>query len=73
MELKPVKSSNIAALGHDASSLDLHIQFSDGARYVYEGVPAETHAEMLKSKSVGGFFAKSIRQQFKGRRLPVGE
>lgn len=64
--LAAVKSSQIHAIGHDAATNTLRVQFknrdgSPGSRYDYPGVPAETHADMLKAESIGKFFGKYIK------------
>lgn len=63
MELKPVKSSNIAEIGHEGTTL--HVRFRGGNKtYVYEGVPADVHAELMASESVGRHFAQVIKGRY---------
>jgi len=61
IEMKPVESSNIAAVGHDAARKVMRIQFSNGGLYDYHNVSAEQHQALLKAKSVGGHFHKHFR------------
>ena len=53
MQLTPVTSSNIKAIGHDPEANELHVEFGDGSRWIYAGVDAFRHADMMKAESVG--------------------
>lgn len=55
-----VKSSNVGAIGYDAATKTLAVQFISGATYHYAGVSPELHAELGKAKSVGAFVASRI-------------
>lgn len=61
-----VKSSNIAKVGWDGN---LHVVFKDGSAYRYENVPVGLYDEMLKSESIGRFFVKNIKPNFKCEKL----
>lgn len=68
MELIPVISSNIKAIGfqeHNHEEADdyydkLFIQFSHGKIYSYLGVSKETFNKFLESESKGSFFYQKI-------------
>ncbi|WP_052476315.1 KTSC domain-containing protein [Cohnella kolymensis] len=65
MQLTPVVSSNIAAVGYNNFQNILIIQFlGKTTTYSYYGVPVETYEEMMASKSVGSFYAKNIKGRF---------
>jgi hypothetical protein len=64
-----VKSSNIAAIGHDPGTNTLHVQFSNGSTYAYDSVSPEDHAAFVSAESAGSHFAKNIRPKFEGRKL----
>lgn len=65
MELTPVVSSNIAAVGYDVINNILHIQFKGKETvYAYQGVPAEEHAAMIVSDSIGSFYARNIKKVY---------
>ncbi|MDF2650541.1 MAG: hypothetical protein K0Q73_6346 [Paenibacillus sp.] len=67
MEFTPVLSSNIAAVGYDAIQNVLHIQFiGKETTYQYHGVPVETFDEMMAAPSVGSYYAKNIKKNYKG-------
>ena len=61
MELKPVKSSNIAAIGYDSMDKKLVVKFHNGSVYEYEPVQPETHLALINADSIGGYFAKNIK------------
>lgn len=64
--LTPVKSSNVAAIAHRGDRL--FVKFNGGnAVYEYEGVSAQIHEDMLKSDSIGRFFAHNVKGKFKHR------
>lgn len=69
MQRQPVRSSNIAAVGYDASQRLLEIAFHNGRVYQYPGVPASVHANLLRAASVGRYFDTFIKRAFPGRRV----
>jgi hypothetical protein len=70
MELKPVKSSNIEAVGFDEETQELHVQFKGGTVYAYDSVPSEIHQELLGDGiEIGGRFHKLIRDKYKTKKL----
>lgn len=58
-----VKSSNIKTIGHEGDKL--HVEFTNGKVFEYEGVSTEQYGELMSAKSVGSHFAKSIRNNHK--------
>lgn len=59
-----VESSNIAAIGYDAESRTLQVDFKTGKRYQYQNVPPETFAEFKAADSVGKYLAAQIKNAF---------
>lgn len=58
--LTPVDSSNLSAIGYDAATRTLRIEFKGGKSprtYDYHDVPAETYAALQDAPSKGGFWA----------------
>jgi hypothetical protein len=51
MEMKPVDSSNIAAIGWEADKLC--VRFKDGAEYEYPGVTEKQYADLMAAPSKG--------------------
>lgn len=60
VELQPVESSNVAAIGHHAGSNTLYIRFQNGG--MYQGPCSGKEFEALaKADSIGGHFHKHLR------------
>lgn len=70
INLAPVKSSQIEAVGHDAATNTLAIQFKGrgdkpGSVYHYANVTPEQHKAMVGAESVGSHFYKNIKPKTK--------
>jgi hypothetical protein len=64
VELQPVESSNIAAVGYDEDAEVLYIEFKSGTTYTYEDVPYYIYEELLGAESIGSYFHKNIRTTY---------
>jgi hypothetical protein len=70
MKLLPVQSSNIAAVGYDTIQNVLHIQFKGkDTVYEYNGVPVEVYELMISTDSIGSFYARNIKSNYKGKAI----
>lgn len=69
MELKPVKSSNIEAVGYDADKQELQIQFKGGAVYAYDGVLPDDYEALKYAPSVGSHFHAKIKNNYPTRKV----
>lgn len=63
-ELTPLKSSNIAAVGHDGEAL--YVQFRSGKTYSYPGVDAAHFRAMIETDSPGSYFHKHVKSAHAG-------
>lgn len=70
MNLVPVTSSNLAAIGYDAANSQLHVKFKNGGVFVYSGVPADKHKALMAAKSIGSHFHAHIRNAHTAVKLP---
>ena len=62
MRREPVSSSSIAAIGYDARSEALEVEFVNGRLYRYRSVEAQVHEDFRAAASKGTFFnAQCIR------------
>jgi len=59
--MQPVESSQIKAMGYDAESKTLAIEFLGGGLYHYANVEPDTFAEMMLAPSLGSYFYKNIK------------
>jgi hypothetical protein len=67
---QPVKmiktdSSTVSAVGYDAGTNTLFVQYAKTGMYRYHGVSPETYARLLKSPSKGGFISKEIKPSYR--------
>ena len=60
-DMKPVSSSQIAALGYDEDTRTMRVQFVKGGVYDYANVDEDLFTRLLHSESVGRDFAKEIK------------
>lgn len=61
--LEPVVSSQVGAIGYDAATKTLAVQFTRGARaiYHYPGVERETYEAFKGAESIGSYFGKNLK------------
>lgn len=59
IEMTPVKSSNIAAVGYKDGKMQ--IQFKGGGLYSYNNVPVDVFERLKKAPSVGKFFHRNVK------------
>ena len=64
MEMIPVASSLLKAVGFDDEKEELHVEFQKGGTYLYQGVPRPVYDAMLNAVSVGSFFLRNIKNQY---------
>ena len=60
MEMIPVQSSNVKAVGYDAAARALVVQFCSGARWRYAEVDRAIFDELLAAPSVGRFVRQLV-------------
>ena len=61
VEWKLVESSNVATIGYDEETNELHVQFKSGAEYIYSDVPQDVVQEFLDADSKGKFLNERIK------------
>lgn len=64
MDMRPVSSSNISAVGYDPDTETLRVQFTNGSIYEYKNVPSVLFDEFLAAGSLGSFLNRNIRYSF---------
>ena len=68
MNMIPVSSSNLAAVGYDEGRKELYIQFHSGT-YVYSGVPVSVYKGLMSASSHGEYHAANIKNVYPYRRI----
>jgi len=66
-EMRPVSSTNVAAIGYDQSAQNLYIQWKDGRTSIYESVPPLVASDLESAHSVGQAFNQTIKGQYSHR------
>jgi hypothetical protein len=64
-----IKSSNIKGSVYDTESKTLLIEFNNGTKYQYDGVPHQIYTKFRMAKSQGGFFSSDIAKNYKYKKL----
>lgn len=67
--INEIQSSNIRRTEFDTESKELVVEFNNGLKYMYEGVPHQTYTQFRMSESQGKFFNSKIAKTFKYKKL----
>lgn len=67
--MKPVSSSNLAAVDYSPLTATLEVKFHSGRIYVYSHVPWDVYIGLMQAESHGSFFYWNIRTSYRYRRL----
>lgn len=62
IEMKPVESSWIAAVGHDPETDHLHVLLVNGKVYVHAGIAAAEHEALMAAESIGAHYNAHIKE-----------
>jgi hypothetical protein len=65
VDLVPVQSSNIEAVGYDPEQKTMSVRFKGGNIYHYHDVEKDTHEALVGAKSVGSHFHANIKNKYK--------
>jgi hypothetical protein len=69
MEMVPVNSSNLSAVGYDEDSGLLCIEFNNGHAYEYYDVPKYEHDGLMSADSHGSYAAQNIYKQYRQSKI----
>ena len=67
--INEVQSSNIVRTEFDTESKLMIVEFKNGIRYQYEGVPHEVYTRFRMTESQGKFFSSDISKKYKFTKL----
>ena len=67
MNMIPVSSSNLAAVGYENGTLN--VRFHSGALYEYSNVPVSVYQNLMNAASHGSYFSAHIRNVYPYRRI----
>lgn len=69
MERKRINASNIRAVGYDARSRMLEVEFSSGSIVQYSGVSEEVYRRLMNAPSPGSYFHDNVEENFPAKRV----
>lgn len=64
MDVKPVRSRDLALIGYDAATSILEVVFRAGGVYRYQGVPESIYQGLMAAPSHGTFFQKHVKVRY---------
>ena len=67
--LNEIESANITRSEYDTESKEMIVEFKNGTRYIYNGVPRNVYTKFRMSESQGKFFTSEISKKFKYAKL----
>lgn len=70
IDLQHCVSSAIAAHGYDPATQTLALKFTGGGVYHYPDVSVDQYDALLRAKSVGRWYAESIKGKHEGAEQP---
>ena len=66
MEMRPVDSSNIKAVGYDPSTRVMRVEFHHGGSYEHRDVGPAEHEALISASSVGSHYHRHFRSAPRG-------
>ncbi len=64
MQMIPVRSSAISAIGYDESAMRMQIRFTQGHTYTFCRVPQQIFDGLLTAGSKGAYYDRHIRDRY---------
>lgn len=69
MDMIPVSSSNLVAIGYDGASYTLRVEFKTGGTYDYYDVPQSEFDRLRTASSHGEYLARNIKGKYRYARV----
>jgi lysyl-tRNA synthetase class 2 len=73
LQVADLQSSILARAQYNAARAWLLLEFRDGSRYCYSGVPDPLFTRLVQAPSKGAFFNHQIRNRYPYARIETGE
>ena len=67
--INEIKSSNVKKTEYDTETKKMLVEFNNGHKYEYEGVPHEVYTRFRMAESQGKFFSSKIVKTYKHKKL----
>lgn len=69
MEFQAVASSTISGVNYNNKTSVLTIEFKNGSKYEYRGVPEDDYEGLMSASSAGSFFHDNIKNTYPAKRI----
>lgn len=69
MNMIPVNSSNLSAVGYDSVSQTLYVSFHHSGTYAYFNVPEHVYKELMSASSHGKYHAAHIKNVYRYQKI----
>ncbi|MCX7179909.1 MAG: KTSC domain-containing protein [Proteobacteria bacterium] len=69
MEMKPINSGKLRAIGYDARARLLQVQLDDGSTLQYSGVGAEIWRRLSSSGAAWSYYRDNVEEEFTAKRV----
>lgn len=69
IDMKPVSSSNVESVGYDEYNQIVHVQFLNGGKYIYKGVPQHEFDGLFNAPSVGSYLHRNYKNVYPYERI----
>jgi hypothetical protein len=69
IQLEPVESSNLAAIGYNPQKKIVAVKFKSGSIYHHAGFPMEAALAFYQADSRGRYYSQNIKGKFPGQRM----
>lgn len=73
IQIAELQSSMLARAQYNAAQAQLLLEFHDGSRYCYSGVPDPLFRRLVQASSKGAFFNHQIRNRYPHVRIDSDE
>jgi hypothetical protein len=73
MEMKQISSGKLRAIGYDARTRRLRVQFDDGSALEYDGVGAEIWRRLSTAASPWSIYRDNVDEEFTARRVTTAD
>jgi hypothetical protein len=73
VEMVHVESSNVESIGYDANLHRAYVNFLNGSRGYYKGVPQESFETLVHASSIGSHLHRYFRDAYEWVSLPTFE
>lgn len=67
--INEIQSSNVVKSEYDTATNKMIVEFKNGLKYEYDGVPLQVYTQFRMSESQGKFFSGKISKTYKYKKL----